>query len=238
MPEPVIAITDLSVRYGEHEALHDVTFTVEAGEIVAVIGPNGSGKTTLVRAMLGLVPSRGEIKVFGESVKNFRRVAHRVGYVPQRLDIDRTIPLSVAELLALFSRGKQNRATTERALDDVDAAALIDRPLVALSGGQFQRILLALALVGGPDLLVLDEPLAGVDVEGESVFYDVLKRLRERRNLTTLIISHDLSAVYRHATKVVCINHRMLCQGTPRDVLTHEMLEHIYGGSAFYAHET
>ncbi len=234
---PIITIRDLSVRYGRHEALHDVSFTVESGETVAIIGPNGSGKTTLVRALLGLAASSGTIEILGTTPKHLDRVAARIGYVPQRLELDRSAPLSVAELLGLFLRVSPPRPAIEKALRDVDALPFPARRLAELSGGEFQRVLLALALENNPELLILDEPLAGLDVEGESIFYEALEGIRRTRALTTLIVSHDLSAVYRHATKVICINHRMLCSGVPSEVLTKEMLGRVYGSSAFYAHE-
>jgi ABC-type Mn2+/Zn2+ transport system ATPase subunit len=236
MTNPIVIVKNLSVRYGSHEILHDVSFSVPEGEIVAIIGPNGSGKTTLLRAILNLAPFTGSIRVFGAAPKDLDSVAARIGYVPQRLDIDRSMPLSVEELLRLFSRGDARHCDLHAALRDIDASPLIHRRIGALSGGEFQRVLLALALLGKPELLILDEPLAGLDVEGEGVFYELLEKLREKRKLTALIISHDLSAVYQHATRVVCINHRMLCTGTPKKVLTHKTLDEMYGGRAFYAH--
>ena len=211
--------------------------TVPSGELVALIGPNGSGKTTLLRALLGLQKiSAGEIRLFGES--NLAAALPRVGYVPQKLQLERGFILTVREFLALrlpetrhwFWRSRQK--TDERicaSLAEIGVTPLLDKPLANLSGGQLQRVLIAFSLLRKPDLLLLDEPTAGVDLQGEETFYDLIAGIQKRHHLTAILVSHDLSMVYRHASWVYALNGVICCQGHPEHVLNAESLKQAYG---------
>lgn len=231
---PVISVRDLNVHLGEHHILQNLTFDIAPGEVVCIVGPNGSGKTTLVKTLLGLLPYKGEVTILGETPRGKRK---KIGYVPQQVDFDRTIPLTVRDLFNSFSSAaERNDKHYREYLTQVKADHLLDRTIGMLSGGEFQRVLMALALHGNPEILILDEPAAGVDVEGEAVLYEMLSELREHRSLTILMVSHDLSVVYRYATSVLCINHEMVCHGIPQEVLTAETLGSLYGPGAIYRH--
>ncbi len=234
---PAIQVTDLHVRLGEVAVLRGVDFTVPAGRLVALIGPNGSGKTTLLRCLLGLQPARrGEVRIFGAPVD--RTTLARIGYVPQRLQLDRSFALSVREFLAVRCRATRGwfwRPTvrTDRhlreQLADLGAADLLDRPVAGLSGGQLQRVLIAFSLLHDPDILLLDEPTAGVDTPGEHTFYELIGDIHRRRQLTVVLVSHDLGMVFRHASWVYALNGVVCCEGTPEDVMNTESLKEAYG---------
>jgi zinc transport system ATP-binding protein len=196
----VVGVREAAVAYGGREVLHDVSLEVAAGEVVAILGANGSGKSTLIRAVLGLVPlSRGEIELFGVPRRRFRDWA-RVGYVPQRLGAGSGVPATVAEVVAsgrlarrgLFRPpGAADRAAVRAALADVGLADRAGDPVATLSGGQQQRTLIARALTGRPDLLILDEPTAGVDADSQEAFAATLDRFRQRGG-TVLLVAHEL----------------------------------------------
>lgn len=224
-----VSINKLSVRYGDQVALAPLTLKLPAAQLIFVIGPNGSGKSSLITALLGLTPHTGDVKIFGQPVKNSY---HNLGYVPQRFSFDRSIPLTVRELLSLslaFCGCHPGRADDHlvEALDQVGLAELIDRPLAELSGGQLQRVLLARALVHHPKLVILDEPEAGVDRQAERSLYPLLKNLTAE-GLTVVIASHELEAARRWADLVVALDGRLVASGAPRDVLTKQRLGELF----------
>jgi len=228
---------DVRVAFGGQPVLRGVQLHIPKGQLVALIGPNGSGKTTLLRCLLGLQkPDAGEIKLFGES--DLRRVLPRVGYVPQRLALDRSFALSVREFLCLRLRQTrhwfwQSHRTIDRILDqtlvEIGARALLDRPLAQLSGGQLQRVLIAFSLLGNPELLLLDEPTAGVDSPGEETFYELIAEVHRRHQLTVVLVSHDLSMVHRHASWVYALNGVICCEGVPEQIMNADALKAAYG---------
>jgi zinc transport system ATP-binding protein len=233
----VIETSDLHVGFGDQTVLRGVTLSIPAGQMVALIGPNGSGKTTLLRSLLGLQKvQRGEIRLFGET--NLRKVLHRVGYVPQKLALDRSFILSVREFLALrlretrhwfFQRHSQVDLLLRPALAEIGAESLLDRPLAQLSGGQLQRVLIAFSLLQNPEVLLLDEPTAGVDTPGELTFYELIAQVQQRHRLTVILVSHDLSMVHKHASWVYALNGEICCEGTPEQVMNAESLKQAYG---------
>ncbi len=233
--ERLVEVKALSVRFGKTEALSHVDLILCRGEIVSLIGPNGSGKSTLVRAVAGLLaPNEGTI---------WRRAGLRVGFVPQRLSIDRVLPLTVRRLLSLASEMGRGlgRAEVAAALAEVEAAALIDQSVHDLSGGEFQRVLLARALLRKPHLLLLDEPLQGVDLGGQLALYDLIGRLRHRHGMGVLLVSHDLHIVMAATDRVVCLNHHVCCSGAPESVRHHPEYVALFGPEAarrlaVYAH--
>jgi ABC-type Mn2+/Zn2+ transport system ATPase subunit len=236
---PALEVKDLTVWFEgqEQPAVEDVSFSLDEGQIAILIGPNGSGKSTVLKAILGLVPSSGEVRVFGSAAGEARR---QIGYVPQRLAFDLTLPLTVEEAVRmplLGARGPDAADAVRHFTEALGVAALLDRPLGALSGGQLKRAMIARAMVTKPRLLLLDEPEAGIDVGGEQTLYELLDRLVSHHRLTALICSHELDLVFRFADQVLCLNRRLQCTGPPADVLTAEALARLYGpATALYRH--
>jgi len=234
---PAVEVRDLHVTLGNHAVLRGVNMRVPAGEVVALIGPNGSGKTTLLRSLLGLQKiSSGEIRLFGH--KDIRTALPKIGYVPQRINLESSFILSVREFLAM--RAKATRAWFWESHSEVDvrlAASLIglgiesllDRPVAQLSGGQLQRVLIAFSLLRQPELLLLDEPTAGVDTPGEQSFYELIAQIQARHHLSVVLVSHDLSMVYKHASWVYALNGVICCEGPADQVMNAESLKEAYG---------
>lgn len=227
----LVDAADVSVVLGGRAILESVSLEVQAGEIVALIGPNGAGKTTLLRVLLGLLPYQGRVLVLGKSPAQLTRAERQqMGYVPQALQFDRTMPLLTRELLwAMLDERHHSRTALQNVLTAVDAAHLLDKPIRTLSGGELQRVIIAAALAQQPKLLLLDEPATGIDVGVRVQFYKLIERLRREQGMGVIIVSHDLSVVSRYATRVVCIHHRLICTGTPDEVLQLPTLEALYG---------
>jgi zinc transport system ATP-binding protein len=209
---PLVEATGITVRFDDHVVLRGVDLTVDAGEIVTLIGPNGSGKSTLVRVILGLVvPDEGHVR---------RRARMRVGYVPQTFRVDPSLPISVRRFLLLSApdAGRGKHGGIDAALAEVGAGHTADNPLQTLSGGESRRVLLAQALLREPELLVLDEPSAGVDAGGQAELYDLIRAVRDKRGCGVLLVSHDLHLVMAATDRVVCLNHHVCCSGRPEAV--------------------
>ncbi len=208
VPDPVSLISahNLAISLEGRTILRDVNFAIDEGEIVTVVGPNGSGKSTFMRALVGaLAPARGTVT---------RQAGLRIGYVPQVLHIDRTLPLTVARFLSLPTR--RSKAEIDAALRETGLPPEIAaHQVAALSGGQFQRVLLARALLGDPHLLVLDEPTKGLDQPGVAAFYLLVEQVRRRLGCAVLMVSHDLHVVMSASDRVICINGHICCEGAP-----------------------
>lgn len=223
---------DLTVRYGGHTALEGVDLRLSPGEIVTVVGPNGSGKSTLLRALIGAVPlARGEIRPSPQL---------RVGYVPQKLQIDPTLPLTVDRFLQLPRRVPG--AERARALEEAGVPHLAHRQLFSLSGGQLQRVLLARALLGRPNLLLLDEATQGLDQPGSAAFYRQLEEVRDRTGCAVVMVSHELHVVMSASDRVLCLNGHICCQGEPESVSSAPEYRALFGSGtrgalALYRHE-
>jgi ABC-type Mn2+/Zn2+ transport system ATPase subunit len=232
-----VEVRGLRVNLGGQEILRGVDLQIPLGQLVALIGPNGSGKTTLLRAVLGLQKAAaGEIFLFGQS--DLKAALPRVGYVPQRLNLERSFILSVREFLALRLREtrhwfwhtrRRNDEIIRGSLAEIGVDGLLDKPLGTLSGGQLQRVLIAFSLLRKPELLLLDEPTAGVDAPGEETFYDLIASIQQRHHLTVLLVSHDLSMVYRHANWVYALNGVICCEGQPDQIMNSESLKQAFG---------
>jgi zinc transport system ATP-binding protein len=207
--------------------LAQVSFDVAQGTSMAIVGPNGAGKTVLFRALIGAVPHEGTVRWADGT---------RIGYVPQKLDVERDLPITGEEFLhAKAAQAGASRDDIERAMATVGfTTGNARRTLGTLSGGQFQRLLVAAALLGSPTVLLLDEPTAGVDEPGQEAMNETIERLRRERLLSILLISHDLTVVYRYADHVLCLGHGQPCFGAPRSVLTPAMLEELYGAPVQY----
>lgn len=229
-----LQIGSLSVKAGRVSILQDISLSIPPSSCTAIIGPNGAGKTTLVRAILGDMPHTGRITYSKEGKTSGNP---RIGYVPQKLQFDREMPLLVMEFLSsnltrrplFFGVSKVFRERAMEFLEEVDCAHSADRKLGALSGGELQRVLLALALMRDPELLILDEPAAGVDFKGEALFCELLEKFRKKMGFTLLMVSHDLSTVAAHASHVVCLNKKVIAQGSPKEVLKGETLMETFG---------
>jgi len=233
-----LSIRNLTVRKGGAEILSGVDADIRCGEVTALIGPNGAGKTTLLQAILGQVPYTGEIR-FCRALEHGEGEP-RIGYVPQHLPLDRDAPVTVLDFFALSAQrrpvflgpSRKTREAARESLGRAGVAHLLGRPLGRLSGGELQRVLFALALRDDPDILLLDEPVSGVDVEGEERFCDFLSQVQRNSRFSLLLVSHDLSVVTRHADQVICLNRRIVCQGATTEVLTPENLAAMYGSDA------
>jgi len=215
----LVTLENVSISFDQRQVLSGVSLELHPGKILTLLGPNGAGKSTLVRVVLGLLaPSSGRVS---------RSAGLRIGYVPQKLHIDPTLPVTVERFMRL-SRGARNQDILP-ALKRVQAGHLLTSPLQKLSGGETQRVLLARALLNQPQLLVLDEPTQGVDVNGQVALYDLINQLRHELNCAVLMVSHDLHLVMAKTDEVLCLNHHICCSGTPEAVSQHPEFIAMFG---------
>jgi zinc transport system ATP-binding protein len=219
MSEALIVAENVSVFAGDTQILDRIDLALYPDEIVTLIGPNGSGKTTLVKTMMGLVPATGRI---------VRRPGLKIGYVPQSFSRDPSLPITVAGFLALFAPAAAGAAALAR----TGIAEAAGKQVSALSGGELARVLLARAIAGKPDLLVLDEPTASVDVAGEAEFYRLIGEIRGEMGCGILLISHDLHVVMARSTRVVCLNRHICCEGEASAVAQHPAFRELFGTEA------
>ena len=227
----ILEVDGLSVRFGQSDVLKNLAFTVAERSVVAIIGPNGAGKTVLLRALLGSIPLRGSVRWAPGT---------RIGYVPQKLDLERDVPMTGRDLLRarLALAGDSDVKLDETfALVGIPSATA-DRLIGTYSGGQFQRLLIAFALLGTPTVLMLDEPSAGVDERGQEQVTALINRVRAERRLTVLYISHDLSVVSSYSDMVLCLGGRQPYYGRPEEILTPEVLQDAFGMAVrFHVHD-
>lgn len=229
MADDALVVEDLFVELGGTSVVHGLTFSVPRGSALAVIGPNGARKSVLFRALIGALRYEGTVRWAPGT---------RIGYVPQKLDIERDLPLTGMDFLhAKASVAGEGEEDVRRAFVEVNLPPRVaEKPIGALSGGQFQRLLLAFALMGRPSVLLFDEPTAGVDEPGEERLYEMIRRVQQEEGLTVLLISHELSLVYRFADVVLCLSREPPCFGPPDEVLTPERIERMYGAPLRYHH--
>ena len=228
----LIETHDLDIRLGHSTVLSQINLHIDRGEIVTLVGPNGSGKSTLLRAIIGAIPpTKGHIT---------RAPNLRIGYVPQKLHIDPTLPITVRRFLSLPRRHSADEA--HKALDQAGLPDLAERQMADLSGGQFQRVLLARALMEKPDLLILDEATQGLDQPGSAAFYRRIEEVRQTLNCAVLMVSHELHVVMSASDRVICLNGHICCEGKPETVASAPEYRAIFGSGtggalAIYRHD-
>ena len=228
-------IEHFEVKFGAKEILQDVNLHIHCGELTALIGPNGAGKSTLLKAILGEIAHSGELKYMDATDRN--TILPVIGYVPQHLDFDAGSPISVRDLFAAsnsrlpayLSHSRALRQKTSTSLARVQAEHLQTSRLGNLSGGELQRVLLALALTPIPYLLLLDEPVSGVDQRGMEMFYEMVSDLRHRYDLSIILVSHDLQLMARYADRIVYLNQTVQCSGTPTEVFNNQHVIEAFG---------
>jgi zinc transport system ATP-binding protein len=232
----LLSVKDLNVKFNNHLILDNVSFDVKRDSTLAIIGPNGAGKTILFRAILGLIPFQGEV-IWASDAK--------VGYVPQKLYVAKDFPLTVSELMHFKEKNhkKIHEILNSVGFKDIKVSHIhndtqvLRTKLGALSSGELQRVLIAYALLGNPNVLLFDEPTSGVDVSAEETIYSLIDKLRDQIDLTIIFISHELQIVYRYADTVLCLNKEQVCFGPPREAVDKESLEKLYGEDVrFYKH--
>ena len=240
--QSAIEVSDLTVTLGEQTIIDTMSFTVPTGQTTAIIGPNGAGKSVLLKSMLGLLPKQsGSVSFFGTPHEQYSKIAHDISYIPQYVNRDETLPLTIEGLFTLQSSPllgitADDKKQMHELLTKVGVTAKPSQLLHTLSGGQLQRVLIAYSLIRDPKLLILDEPSAGIDIEGQETIYTLLERLQTENNLTLLLISHELDIVMQFADQVLCVNKKLLCAGVPREALSKEILEEIYGDRTVHYH--
>ncbi|MDD5567960.1 MAG: metal ABC transporter ATP-binding protein [Candidatus Omnitrophica bacterium] len=229
-------IDNLTVKLGGNVILDNVNLHVDCGEVIGIVGPNGAGKTTLLRTLLGEIPYHGSIafRISGSLTKK-----PKIGYVPQKLQFDLSSPISVADLVAAAINSKPIWAgvskelleKAESVLSLFSAEHLLKRRIGELSGGELQRVLLAIAMTPEPELLLLDEPASGVDVKGLFLFYQIVDDLRKKHHIAVILVTHDLAGVSCYVNRLILLNRSVIAEGAPQDVLSDEKLVKAFGPS-------
>lgn len=229
-----IKIQDLGVKLGESEILSHINLHIHCGTVTAVIGKNGAGKSTLIRAIVGDIPHTGTIEF--KDHENGKVQKMKIGYVPQSLNVEKSTPVSVYDMIAsyhyrfpvFFAKKKSIYGEIKENLAVFDAEDLIDKQVCNLSGGQLQRVLLSMAVMDRPNLLLLDEPVSGIDQNGMELFYQQIAYLKENFDMAVILISHDLEYVKKYADQVVLLNHQILCQGSVKEVYRSEAFQKTF----------
>ena len=226
MTGTILKVKNLNVELEGEKIIWNLSFEVKEGEVLTILGPNGAGKTVLLKTLLGIFPYEGQI-LWKEGIK--------IGYVPQRVPFVKDFPISVKEFFGL--KTKEEKEIKEILKEVGFDESFLKKSLGEISSGQYQRILVAWALVGNPQVLLFDEPTSGIDISGEETIYQLLEKLKKERNLTILLVTHDLSVVYKFSDYVICLNKCPVCQGVPKEVLSPEILSKLYGQEIkFYEH--
>ncbi len=226
MSEKILEVKNLNVVLDGEEVIKDLSFEVFKGEVLTILGPNGAGKTVLIKTLLGLIDFQGEINYLKEM---------KIGYVPQRLPYLKELPITVKEFFFLKERKIEKILKIFNYLNISEDN--LKKRIGNLSSGQYQKILIAFALLNDPDILFFDEPTTGVDLSSEETIYYYLKKINEDLKTTIILITHDLSVVYKFSNRVICLNKKMLCYGSPIEVLDKKTLEKLYGQEIrFYLH--
>lgn len=223
----ILKVKNLSVMLDNQSIIENLSFDVKKGDVLTILGPNGAGKSVLLKTLLGLLPYKGEIE-WAKGIK--------IGYVPQRLPFIKNIPLNIKDFFRLKTSDEQEIKEILNSVGFMEE--FLRKKIGDLSSGQFQRILIAWGLVGNPQALLFDEPMTGVDISAEETIYNFLAKLKEEKDLTIMLVTHDLSVVYKFSTNVICLNRQAICYGPPQEVMTPESLRKLYGGEVkYYQHK-
>ena len=233
----VVEIENLTVDYQGILALDKVNFSVESKDFLGIIGPNGAGKTTLFNCMLGLLDNyKGEIRFFGTSIKKSKKYLGQIGYVPQKPVFEKNFPATISEVVEMGLTKNSRKDRIDEVLQKVWLHELSHRRIGDLSGGQQQRVFIAKALVNKPQILILDEPVTGIDSQSKELFYQILHDLNQKENITIIWSSHDLDAVAKLASKVACLNRTLFFHGIPEEFFHNEDLLKMYSESSMQMH--
>ena len=234
----VVNIDNVSYRFNSALVLENISFTVNKGDFVGIIGPNGAGKTTLFRSMLGLLEDyQGRISFFGEDIRKNRNILQKIGYIPQKNSTDQGFPATVEEIVSLgITSRRPSKNKINHAIETVGLFDQKTKRIGELSGGQQQRVLIAKALANEPELLILDEPVTGIDLKTQNKFYVLLKKLNEENKITIIWASHDLDAVKKLANKIACVNRRLFFHGDATIFFENNELLKAYSESTMQAH--
>ena len=233
----IVEIENLTINYDGILALDNVSLSVEEKDFLGIIGPNGAGKTTLFSCMLGLLNNyNGEIKFFGANIRKSKQYLHQIGFVPQKPVFEKNFPATVAEVVGMGLTKNQKDNTIDKVLQKVWLHELSHRRIGDLSGGQQQRVFIAKALVNDPQILILDEPVTGIDLQSKDLFYQILRDLNQKDNITVIWSSHDLDAVAKLASKVACLNRTLFFHGISEEFFHNENLLKMYSESSMQMH--
>ncbi len=233
----LVEIENLTVNYDGILALDKVSLTIEEKDFLGIIGPNGAGKTTLFSCMLGLLNNyQGEIRFFGTNIRKSKQYLHQIGYVPQKPIFEKNFPATVDEVVGMGLTKNQKEEAIDKVLQKVWLHELSHRRIGDLSGGQQQRVFIAKALANDPKILILDEPVAGIDSQSTDLFYQILLDLNKKDNITVIWSSHDLDAVSKLATKVACLNRTLFFHGVSEEFFHDENLLKMYSESSMQMH--
>jgi len=232
----IVDIEKLSVEYSGIKALDDISFGIAEGDFLGIIGPNGAGKSTLFRCMLGLhTQYDGTIKFFGQDIRDSRKYLSKIGFVPQKPVVDRNFPATVREIISM-SQNSNDSKKVEEVLQKVWMHELADRRIGDLSIGQQQRIFIAKALVNSPRILILDEPVIGLDVYNQDLFFQILSELNTKEKISIIWSSHDLDAVERLANKVACLNKTLFFHGISKEFFSDDEMLKKYSETSMQMH--
>jgi zinc transport system ATP-binding protein len=225
-PYPILVVRGLNVKLDDELIICNLSFEVKRGEVLTILGPNGAGKTVLLKTLLGIFPFEGKIE-WAKGIK--------IGYVPQRTPFVKDFPISVEEFFKLKTKNENEIKEVLKLVGFNES--FLKKNLGELSSGQYQRILVGWALIENPDVLLFDEPTSGIDISGRESIYQLLERLKKEKNLTIILVTHDLSVVFKFSDYVICLNKCPVCQGKPKEVLSSESLSKLYGQEIkFYEH--
>ena len=230
-----IKMKDISVQFGKEQILKNVNLHIHCGELTVIIGRNGAGKSTLLKAILGEVKHTGEIHFF--DIKQNKTENLKIGYVPQHINVEKHMPMSVYDLFASLISNKpvwlyKNKSLYEKIIEQLkifDVAYLIDKGIGDLSGGELQRVLLGIATIDNPNLLILDEPVSGIDRNGIKVFFELIDKLKKEYDMSIILVSHDLNLVRKYADRVVLLDRQIVKEGKPEEVFESEEYKEIFG---------
>lgn len=226
MEEKILKVQNLAVKLDGEKIICNLFFELKKGDVLTILGPNGAGKTVLLKTLVGVFPYDGELE-WQRGIK--------IGYIPQRLAFVKDVPMSVKEFLMLKC---SNEKEIKEAIKLVGfEESFLKKNIGDISSGQYQRLLIVWSLLGNPDVLLFDEPTTGIDISGQETIYQLLERLKKERNLTIILVTHDLSVVFKISDYVICLNKCSVCQGIPKEVITPESLSKLYGQEIkFYEH--